>query len=87
MEKLVAKIEVAFKQTLKGSEITQTWNIDPDYGKIVITVLWEGFEGLDSLERQELLWKILRKSLTKKEQGEIAAVFTETPAEKAALEQ
>jgi hypothetical protein len=67
--------------------VAQTWPTDPEGGKIVLTVLWNGFEDLDSLERQEMLWKILRRKLTKKEQSEVAAVFTETSAEKAALEQ
>lgn len=45
-------------------------------------VVWKGFEGLDQVDRQRQVWKVLRSQLSRDEQVRITAVLTLTPAER-----
>lgn len=88
MDALTAKIDAVLREAFPGSDVTLSWPEDDDeYGKLLGIVIGEQFDGHDHLERQQMLWKVLRRKLTRPEQVRISAIFAETPAEKAALEQ
>jgi hypothetical protein len=44
-------------------------------------LIWDGFDGLDPLERQNRMWKVLREGLEREDQLKITAIFALTPAE------
>ena len=45
-------------------------------------VVWPGFDGLEQVDRQSRLWKVLRSKLSPEEQLKITAILTMTPAER-----
>ena len=51
-------------------------------GKFSGLVVWDGFGGLEQVDRQARLWKRLRAELSKEEQLKITAILTMTPAER-----
>ena len=50
-------------------------------GKFAGMVTWSGFEGLDQVERQRQLWKVLKKTLSPEQQLKITAILTMAPVE------
>jgi hypothetical protein len=44
-------------------------------------IVWSGFEGVDQVDRQSRLWKVLRKHLSLDEQSKISAILTMAPVE------
>jgi stress-induced morphogen len=44
-------------------------------------LMWEGFTGVEQIERQRAVWKVLRDNLTASDQLRIAAILTLTPEE------
>lgn len=45
-------------------------------------LVWNGFGGVDQIDRQSRLWQILRARLSAEEQMKISAVLTLTPSER-----
>jgi len=45
-------------------------------------ITWDGFDGLDQVDRQTALWKVLRANLDKDEQLKITAILTMTSSER-----
>ena len=48
-------------------------------------LIWEGFSGLEQIERQRKVWEVLRERLNQEDQRRITAILTATPAEWAAM--
>jgi len=44
-------------------------------------LIWDGFSGLEQIERQNRLWGVLRERLSRDDQLRITAILTATPAE------
>jgi acid stress-induced BolA-like protein IbaG/YrbA len=53
----------------------------PGTKKIGGYLIWDGFEGFDQLERQQLLSNALRESLGDDYRSRVTTIFTLTPAE------
>jgi len=84
----MTKVDTILREAYPGAEVTLSWPEDEgEDGKLLGIVVGEQFDGHDHFERQQMLWKVLRRKLTRAEQVRISAIFAETPAEKAALEQ
>ena len=49
------------------------------YGGIIV---WQGFEGMEQIDRQRQLWSRLRSALSAEDQLRITAILTMTPAER-----
>ncbi len=48
-------------------------------------LIWDGFSGLEQIERQNRVWNVLKQRLNQEDQRRITAVLTFTPAEWAAM--
>ena len=44
-------------------------------------VVWNGFDGIDQVDRQRELWSVLKKTLSPEEQLKISAILTMAPVE------
>jgi hypothetical protein len=44
-------------------------------------LIWQGFDGLDQIDRQEKLWTVLNEVLTPEERRQLLIVFTMIPEE------
>ena len=49
--------------------------------KVAGFLVWSGFVGMEQLKRQDRLWGVLKKGLSKNEQLQITAILTVTPEE------
>ena len=54
---------------------------DSDSEKIGGRVIWEGFAGFTSLRRQDRIFKLIRRQLSKADEQKISFIFTYTPDE------
>jgi hypothetical protein len=45
-------------------------------------IVWDGFEGMEQVDRQNRLWKVLRANLSRDEQLMITAILTMSPSER-----
>jgi hypothetical protein len=50
--------------------------------KIGGMIIWDGFEGMDQVDRQNRLWKALRANLSPEEQLMITAILTMSATER-----
>ena len=57
----------------------------PGSGKISGLIAWEGFEGMEAIDRQSGLYALLRKRLGAEAQR-LSLIFTYTPAELRAMD-
>jgi hypothetical protein len=53
-------------------------------GRVGGILIWDRFEGMEQLDRQEKLWEAIKVGLTKQEQGQINLILTLTAKELAA---
>jgi acid stress-induced BolA-like protein IbaG/YrbA len=79
MERLKSALEKWLPQDLPGMQV----EIDPLRRgfKISGIVVWQSFEGLEPIDRQQILWEKLRARLSREDQLRIAILITFTPAE------
>jgi acid stress-induced BolA-like protein IbaG/YrbA len=49
--------------------------------KVAGFLVWSGFAGMEQLKRQDRLWRVLKKGLSRNEQLQITAILTVTPEE------
>ena len=60
---------------------------DEETGKIGGHIIWDGFEGYNSLKRQNRIFGLLRRNLNASQlQANLSYIFTYTPAEYAQQE-
>ena len=50
-------------------------------GRVSGFLIWEGFTGSEHIERQRMVWEVIRRELARDEQAKVAAVLTLTPEE------
>ncbi len=79
MEQLKSALEEWLPQQLAGAMV----EIDPLRRgfKISGIVIWQGFDGLEPIDRQSMMWKKLRAHFSREDQLRIAILITFTPAE------
>ena len=79
MEHLKSALEEWLPQQLPGARV----EIDPLRRgfKISGIVIWQGFDGLEPIDRQQILWAKLRAHFSREDQLRIAILITFTPAE------
>ncbi len=53
-------------------------------GRVGGLIAWNGFSGIEQIERQRQLWKFLREKLNREQQLKLSAILTLTPDEMAA---
>ncbi len=81
----VTKLRQLLQENLKGADA----RIDPPSptGRIGGTVIWDGFEGMDQLDRQNSIWKIIDDNMDQEERRGILLLLTLTPQELATIEE
>lgn len=52
-----------------------------DNGRLWGVLVWDQFEGIDQINRQERLWSVLREHLSPDELHGVSAILTMTPNE------
>ena len=79
MERIKSELEQWLPDQLPGARV----EVDPlrrGY-KISGIVIWQGFDGLEPIDRYALLRKHLHSHFSPEEQGRISMIITLTPAE------
>jgi acid stress-induced BolA-like protein IbaG/YrbA len=79
MEELIAKLRELLAGEFRGAEIEL--EPAPPAQKVAGFLVWSGFQGMEQLKRQDRLWRVLKKGLSKNEQLQITAILTVTPEE------
>jgi len=82
MEKFIQKLTTLLRRKFKNADIELEVM---DGGRITGFLIWDGFQGKEQMKRQRVLWRELRASLTSKDVLRIAAIFTFTSDEMAAV--
>ena len=79
MERLKQQLELWLPEQFPQAEIV----LDPARRgqKIGGILAWEGFAGLEPIDRQGLLWRALRAHFNREDQLGISSIITLTPAE------
>ena len=79
MERLRQQLELWLSEQFPQAEIL----LDPArHGQKIGGILaWEGFAGLEPIERQELLWRDIRLHFNREDQLGISSIITLTPQE------
>jgi acid stress-induced BolA-like protein IbaG/YrbA len=79
MEYLKSELEDWLPQQMPGAQV----EIDPLRRgfKLSGIVVWQGFDGLEPIDRQSIMWKQLRAHFSREDQLRIAILITFTPAE------
>jgi hypothetical protein len=86
MEATVRKLRQLFDEAMPGSQTTVIWTEDdPIDPAVTLTIQWSGFEDMDYLDRQNMIWGIIEQKMDPVERTVIKGLFAETPAEHAAL--
>ena len=80
MEEFIQKLKSLFTQHFSASDL----EVEPaGNNRVGGFLIWEGFSGLEQIERQRKVWKFLRQELRPEEQFMISAILTLTPEEMA----
>jgi acid stress-induced BolA-like protein IbaG/YrbA len=79
MERLVDKVERVLKDAFRGArpELEQGKPSD----KIGGFLIWEGFSGIEQIDRQRALSKALKEGLGKQDLNRITTILAATPEE------
>jgi stress-induced morphogen len=78
MEDIKRRLSEVLTQQFPDSELEVVSSSADRIGGLLI---WKGFEGQEQIERQRTLWNVLRRSLSKDEQLQVASLLTLTPEE------
>jgi len=79
MVKLIAKLRELLAGEFGDAEIRLEQAAPAQ--KVAGFLVWSGFVGMEQLKRQDRLWGVLKKGLSKNEQLQITAILTVTPEE------
>lgn len=79
METLALKAQELLQSRFPGCVASFEW--EDSLSKVGGEITWDGFDGMDMLDRQTLLWSILREHLSEEEQHAFTLIYTFTPAE------
>ena len=77
---VIIKIRKVLTDSFKGAQ-TEIKESETS-GKIFGFLIWKRFVGVDQLKRQQRMWKVLTKKLTRHEQIQISAIFATTSEER-----
>ena len=79
MERIKTALEKWLPQDLPGAQV----EVDPLRRgfKISGIVVWPGFDGLEPIDRQHILWDKLRLRFNQEDQNRITILITLSPAE------
>ena len=78
MAAFIRKLKKLLKQDFPGSEFEFEL---PGPGRLGGLLTWAGFEGMEHIERQRMVWKTLREKLAEEEYFRIAGLLSLTPDE------
>jgi acid stress-induced BolA-like protein IbaG/YrbA len=78
MDDLLQKLSALLRAHFPQSEIEMEPRTD---GRVSGFLIWEGFVGSEHIERQRMVWDLIRKELPRDEQARVIAVLTLTPEE------
>lgn len=78
-DQIVNRLKALFEKTFQNAHV----DIDPPSptGRIGGTIVWQGFEGRDQLDRQNEVWAIIDKNFNDDEKRNIILIMTLTPDE------
>lgn len=79
MERLKKELEAWFPEQFPGVEVSI--DLGRPGTKLSGIVAWEGFDGLEPIDRQSLLWKKIRAHFSREDQLRISILITLSPAE------
>jgi hypothetical protein len=79
MESLLEQLNQLLREHFAGAE-TDLEIVNPG-DKISGYLVWSGFLGQEQLKRQQQLWKVLRRHLSKDQREKISLILTMTPQE------
>ena len=87
MEELIAKVEGLLNAHFPGvsNKIDMTETVPGE--KVGGSLVTEKFRGMQQIDRQTALRKVLRENLTRDEQISVGVIFTLTPQEVAAMDE
>lgn len=87
MEELIAKIEGLLSTHFPGvsNNIEMAENVPGE--KVGGSFITEKFRGMQQIDRQTAMRKVLRENLTREEQICVGVIFTLTPQEVAAMDE
>ena len=79
MERLKQELEAWLPEQFPGAALS----FDPGHrgAKLSGILAWSGFDGLEPIDRQSLLWRVIRMRFDRDDQLRISILITLTPAE------
>lgn len=83
MDPLVEKLKQLFESQFSGA--TADLEVVKPLKKVGGFLVWEGFEGIEQIDRQRQLRHAVRDGLTPEEQARLTTILTVTPAEVAVM--
>jgi len=84
MAELTQKVKQLVCKHFDGAELPELESAAPG-GRIGGVLIWKGFDGHDQVERQEMLWDLLRQNLERDDLQMISLIMTLTPQEREAI--
>lgn len=85
MEELENTIKSAVTRAFPGMQVQ--FDPYPGYGKLHGSLIWDGFQEHSQMERQRLVWDVLKTALTDDQKYAKGFLLTVTPAEMNAMEE
>jgi len=79
MATLASKLKKVFTDKFNGAEVSV--NRYPESKKVGATVVWEGFDEIEPIDRQTLVRQAIREGLSSEELKNVTLVTTFTPLE------
>lgn len=79
MERLKRELEQWLPEQFPGAEVSL--ELGRPGTKLSGILAWKGFDGLEPIDRQSLLWRALRAHFSREDQLRISILITLTPAE------
>ncbi len=85
MEKLIDRLENVLKRVFRGAT-TELEVVRPG-GKIGGFLIWSGFEGVEQIDRQRELARVIHEKLRVDDLSRVTTILTMTPEETAAMKE
>ena len=85
MEEIIDKVEQVLKRAFRGAT-TELELVRPG-GKIGGFLIWSGFEGVEQIDRQRELARVIHEKLRAEDLSRLTTILTMTPEESAAMKE
>jgi len=85
MAQLIDKLQTVLRADFPGA--SAELEIVPPAKKIGGFLIWAGFEGIEQIDRQRQLARVLRKRLSSEDASRVTTILTLTPAESAVMKE